>query len=209
MYIQNISGKLDKHTISVCKCMRTKYTLYLKCGFVQLMFLSLFFSSPPLSLILLCSEYLFIWLPTSVQRHSYVDSGSSVHRRWSSLCRQIWREGPVPWSPKFLQSLMINIGQKSKYVFNARTSSRKSTKIIYKFSMHSRSQCRITGPSMDGVVRISMNTEHLQKQQTVLSAVGSCAGPIMRTNPQPTADVNTLFSPPPRAPWPRNSAYWC
>ena len=89
---------------------------------------------------------------------------------------------------------MINIGKKSKYVFNARTSSRKSTKIIYKFSMHSRSQCRITGRSMNGVVRISMNTEHLQKQQTVLSAVGSCAGPIMRSNPQPTADVNTLFS---------------
>ena len=54
--------------------------------------------------------------------------------------------------------------------------------------------------NMDSVVRISMNTEHLEKQQTVLSAVGSCAGPIMRTNPQPTADVNTVFPPRPRAP---------
>ena len=42
---------------------------------------------------------------------------------------------------------------------------------------------------MDSVVRISMNTEHLEKQQTKLSAVGSCAGPRMRPNPQPTADV--------------------
>ena len=51
---------------------------------------------------------------------------------------------------------------------------------------------------MDSVVRISMNTEHLEKQQTVLSAVGSCAGSPMRTNPQPTADVNTCTLFPPR-----------
>ena len=80
------------------------------------MFLSLFFPSPPLSLSSCYVQNISSFhCPLQSDGTAMWIQGPAFTAGYPAFVSRYEETGPVPWSPKFLQSLMINIRQKSKY----------------------------------------------------------------------------------------------